>query len=164
MGNCVVMFVCSMSSTGAKCGIATFGRDRIELRRSFRMAVCSMVLLGAASLSACAADHTAAAPGYTAPVNPTLQSVTDAVRADASQRTGLDVAKLEIQESVAVTWADGSLGCPQPGMTYTMALVPGYRIRIKAGQQILDYHASARGYWVLCPSGRAVDPSLRDAI
>ncbi len=139
MGNCVVMLVCSMLSTSAKCGIAIFGHDRIELRRLFRMAVCSMVLLGAASLSACAADHAAEAPGYTAPVNPTLQSVTDAVRADAAQRTGLDVAKLEIQES-------------------------GYRIRIKAGQHVLDYHASARGYWVLCPSGRAVDPSSRDAI
>jgi len=164
MGKCVVMLVCSMLSTSAKSGIAIFGRDRIELRRLFRMAVCSMVLLVATSLSACSADHTAAAPGYTAPANPTLQSVTDAVRADASRRTGLDVAKLEIQESVAMTWVDGSLGCPQPGMTYTMALVPGYRIRIKAGQQILDYHASARGYWVLCPSGRAVDPPLRDAI
>ena len=49
-------------------------------------------------------------------------------------------------------------------MNYTMALVPGYRIRIKAGQQVLNYHASARGYWVLCPLGRAVDPAPRDAI
>ena len=164
MGNCVLMFVGSILSTSAKRDIGTFGCDRIELRRPFRMAVCSMAILGAASLSACAADHPAEAPGYTALVHPTLQSVIDAVLVDASQRTGLDITRLEIQESVAVTWADGSLGCPQPGMTYTMALVPGYRIRIKAGQQILDYHASARGYWVHCPSGRAVDPSSRDAI
>jgi hypothetical protein len=158
------MFVGSIFSASTERDTAFFGWDRIQLRRSFRMAVCSMVLLGAASLSACAADHTAAAPGYTAPVNPTLQSVTDAVRADASQRTGLDVAKLEIQESVAVTWADGSLGCPQPGMTYTMALVPGYRIRIKVDEQLLNYHASARGHWVFCPVGRAVDPAPRDAV
>jgi hypothetical protein len=97
-------------------------------------------------------------------VNATLQSVTEAVLADASKRTGVEVAKLEIVESVAVTWPDGSLGCPEPGMNYTMALVPGYRIRIKAAERVLNYHASARGYWVFCPVGRAVDPVPRDAI
>jgi hypothetical protein len=126
--------------------------------------VCSILLFVAAGLSACAADRPAAASEYTAPVNPTLQSVTEAVLADASKRTGLEVAKLEIVESIAVTWPDGSLGCPEPGMNYTMALVPGYRIRIKAHQQVLNYHASARGYWVFCPVGRAVDPAPRDVI
>jgi len=97
-------------------------------------------------------------------VNATLQTVTEAVLADASKRTGVDVAKLEVVESIAVTWPDGSLGCPEPGMNYTMALVPGFRIRIRADQQVLSYHASARGYWVFCPVSRAVDPAPRDAI
>ena len=97
-------------------------------------------------------------------MNATLQSVTEAVLADASKRTGLEVAKLEVVESIVVTWPDGSLGCPEPGMNYTMALVPGFRIRIKTDQQVLNYHASARGYWVFCPVGRAVDPAPRDAI
>jgi hypothetical protein len=97
-------------------------------------------------------------------VNATLQSVTEAVLADASKRTGLEVAKLEVVESIVVTWPDGSLGCPEPGMNYTMALVPGYRIRIQAGEQLLNYHASARGYWVFCPLARALDPAPRDAI
>jgi len=90
--------------------------------------------------------------------------MTEAVLADASKRTGIEVANLKIVESVAVTWRDGSLGCPQPGMTYTMALVPGYRIRIKAGEQVLNYHASTRGYWVFCPSGLAVEPAPSDAM
>jgi hypothetical protein len=89
--------------------------------------------------------------------------VTEAVLADAAQRTGLEVSQLEVVESTAVTWPDGSLGCPEPGMHYTMALVPGYRIRIRADQQVLNYHASARGYWVYCPVGRDVDPAPRDA-
>jgi hypothetical protein len=97
-------------------------------------------------------------------VNATLQTVTEAVLADASKRTGLEVGKLAVIESIAVTWPDGSLGCPEPGMNYTMALVPGYRIRIQAGELLLNYHASARGYWVFCPVARAVDPAPRDAI
>ena len=141
-----------------------FGLERVEMRRAGPRVVCSILLFVAAGLSACAADRPATAPGYTAPVNATLQSVTEAVLADASERTGFEVAKLEVVESVTVTWPDGSLGCPEPGMNYTMALVPGYRIRIRADQQVLNYHASARGYWVFCPVGRAVDPAPRDAI
>ena len=150
--------------SGAMRLIARFSLERVEMQRAGSRVVCSILMFVAASLSACAADLPAAAPGYTAPVNATLQSVTDAVLADASKRTGLEVAKLEVVESVAVTWPDGSLGCPEPGMNYTMALVPGYRIRIKADQQVLSYHSSARGYWVFCPVGHAVDPAPRDAI
>lgn len=134
------------------------------MRQAGHWALYAIVLLVAASLPACAADRPAAAPEYTAPVSATLQSVTEAVLVDASKRTGLEVADLEVVESIAVTWPDGSLGCPEPGMNYTMALVPGYRVRIKADQQVLNYHASARGYWVFCPSGRAAEPAPRDTI
>jgi hypothetical protein len=93
------------------------------------------------------------------PMNATLSSVTEAVLADATGRTGLARSSLVVESVEAVTWADGSLGCPEPGMAYTMALVPGYRIRVRADGQLLDYHASQRGYFVLCPAGRAVDPT-----
>jgi hypothetical protein len=93
------------------------------------------------------------------PMNPTLESVTAAVLEDAVRRTGMDKASLKVESAEAVTWADGSLGCPQPGMSYTMALVPGYRIKVRAGEQVLDYHASQRGYFVLCPAGMAVEPA-----
>jgi hypothetical protein len=41
---------------------------------------------------------------------------------------------------------------------YTQALVPGYRIRIAAGDQRLDYHADGRGQMLLCPPERSMDP------
>jgi hypothetical protein len=93
------------------------------------------------------------------PMVPTLESITSAVLEDAAKRTGLDKAVLNVESAIAVTWADGSLGCPQPGMSYTMALVPGYRIKVRAREQVLDYHASQRGYFVLCPAGRAEEPA-----
>ena len=31
-----------------------------------------------------------------------------------------------------VTWPDGALGCPEPGMSYTQALVPGARLVLEA--------------------------------
>jgi hypothetical protein len=57
-----------------------------------------------------------------------------------------------------VTWSDGSLGCPKPGMLYTQALVPGYRVKLKVGSEVWDYHASERGGVVLCPPGLAREP------
>jgi len=93
-----------------------------------------------------------------AAMNTDLQSITRTALNDAARRTGREASTLKVISSEAVTWPDGSLGCPEPGKLYTMALVPGYRIRIQSGDQVLDYHASRRGYLVLCPPGRSVDP------
>jgi hypothetical protein len=98
------------------------------------------------------------------PMNPTLESVTESVLEDAAARTGIARANLRVESAIGVTWPDGSLGCPQPGMNYTMALVPGYRIKVRAGEQVLDYHASRRGYYVLCPAGMAVEPVVDESM
>lgn len=94
----------------------------------------------------------------------TLHSVTEAALADAVRQTGMDRSKLSVARAEMVTWRDGSLGCPQPGMQYMQALVPGFRVRIQAGDRVLDYHASSRGSLALCPAGRAVEPLPSDAI
>jgi hypothetical protein len=93
----------------------------------------------------------------------TLETAVQAALADAARRTGLPVESLQVQSAAAVTWGDGALGCPQPGMVYTQALVPGFRVRIQAGGQGLDYHAGRRGAVVLCPRARAVEPLPDDA-
>ena len=55
-----------------------------------------------------------------------------------------------------VTWTDGALGCPQPGLVYTQALVPGWRIVVRGPAREAVYHASQRGQWVLCNGVQAV--------
>ena len=91
-----------------------------------------------------------------------LPAMVEAARADAAQRTGLADDALRVQSAEAVVWPDGSLGCAQPGMRYTMALVPGYRIQIQAGNRLLDYHAGQSGQLLLCPAARSKTP-LPDA-
>ncbi len=98
------------------------------------------------------------------PMTATMRSIGEAARADAARRTGLPLAEVRVVSAESVTWRDGSLGCPEPGMAYTDALVPGYRIRVAAGTQELDYHASRGGQLVLCPAGRAVEPLPDSAI
>ena len=97
------------------------------------------------------------------PVVASLASVTEAALADAARRTGAKQSDLKVLSAEAVTWPDGSMGCPQPGMMYTQALVPGYRVRIEADGQVLDYHAGRSGRPGLCPAGRGTEPIPADA-
>lgn len=78
---------------------------------------------------------------------------------DAARRTGAKVAEISVAVAEAVTWPDSSIGCPQEGMMYTQALVPGYRIVLQAGEQLLNYHAGARGGGPsFCPAERVASP------
>jgi hypothetical protein len=109
-----------------------------------------------------ARGQTAEPPSTTHPPNRQmtrdLQSMTDTALDEAARHAKLDRARLKVISAEYVTWSDGSLGCPQPGLAYTQALVPGYRIRVQAGVEVLDFHASRRGQLVLCPSGRSAEP------
>lgn len=97
-------------------------------------------------------------PPELATVPPTLAPVVgeapatlrESIEADLEQRTGVARADFEYVRAEAVMWNDGSLGCPQPGMAYTQALVPGYWIVIRAGGAEFDYRAAESGYFVLC--------------
>jgi hypothetical protein len=88
----------------------------------------------------------------------TLDAMVAAARADAARRSGIDEAALELLGAEQVTWRSGALGCPQADRLYTMALVNGYRIRLRAGTQVLDYHAGVRGGLLLCPAGLSETP------
>jgi len=72
---------------------------------------------------------------------------------DLSGRTGAAMEKISVIQAQSVVWNDGSLGCPQPGVMYTQALVPGFQVVLEAGSQRYDYHASETGYFTLCESG-----------
>jgi hypothetical protein len=88
-----------------------------------------------------------------------VEAIVAAVRADAAQALGLADGGAALTLAVeAVTWGDGSLGCPQPGMRYTQALVPGWRVVVRDGAREWVYHASRRGAWLWCPPGLAHAP------
>ncbi len=112
--------------------------------------------------AACASQAVGPPPQQSQPppaaMSGSLEEAVRAARADAARRSGVAAESLLLISAEGVTWSDGSLGCPQPDMMYTQALVPGYRVRLRGPAGEMDYHASARGALVLCPAGRAVDP------
>jgi hypothetical protein len=79
----------------------------------------------------------------------------NAAMADFARRFAMKPRVVELQR---VTWRDGSLGCPQPDMAYTQALIPGWRIVLAAGSRSVEYHASEAGRVVHCPAGQAQEP------
>ena len=105
-----------------------------------------------------AADGAASGTVQGAAMTGDLQAMVRAALEDAARRAPGGPAPTLISAE-HVTWPDGSLGCPMPGRVYTMALVRGYRIRIRSGADELDYHAGERGVPFLCPAGRATSPA-----
>ena len=69
-----------------------------------------------------------------------LESVVSEVVADLASRLGVSASQIVVVSAEEVTWRDGSLGCPEPGMAYTQALVNGTRIRLSSGGVLYEYH------------------------
>jgi hypothetical protein len=80
------------------------------------------------------------------------------ILANAADVSDVDLDDIEVLRAEAVIWNDGSLGCPEPGMMYTQALVDGYHVVLVAAGTELDYRATDTGDFRLCenpgpPSG-----------
>jgi hypothetical protein len=63
---------------------------------------------------------------------------------DLAQRLGVQPDEIELIGEKKVSWSDGSLGCPKPGMMYTQALVDGLQILLRVDGVDYAYH-SGRG-------------------
>ena len=97
------------------------------------------------------------APGTVLPTGPVPESIVQrdevqaAIAAEA-ERTGVEVGQVQVVGYAQVTWSDGSLGCPKPGMIYTQALVPGQQLILAVDGQPASYHASMDGAFSYCAS------------
>ena len=91
-----------------------------------------------------------------------MQPMLEQIRADAAQRANVGLDEVKILAVESVTWADGSLGCPEPGMMYAQALVRGYRVRVDVAGTMVLYHAGPQSTFVQCPPDRAQEPSPID--
>ncbi|WP_298819941.1 hypothetical protein [Chloroflexus sp.] len=86
----------------------------------------------------------------TPPFDGFVQRQIDAAKQDLAQRLGVDLAAIEVASVEAVTWPDGALGCPRPGMVYIQVLIDGLRILLRVGDQIYPYHSGNNQPPFLC--------------
>ena len=120
----------------------------------------AILCLAATALAGCANGAVEAPPVVSSEAQAVpndLQSIVAAAKQDAVAR-GLPAQDITVQSAQRVTWRDGSLGCPEPQMQYTQALVPGWRVILRVGDLTYDYHAATNGQVFLCPRERATEP------
>jgi hypothetical protein len=86
----------------------------------------------------------------TPPFDASVQALVDQAKADLAKRLSVSADQIEVQDVSTVTWPDGSLGCPKPGMAYTQVLVDGMRIHLTSGGQVYDYHSGSGRAPFLC--------------
>ncbi len=84
-----------------------------------------------------------------APSGPEPAQVTQA-KQDLAKRLSVQTSQIELVSFQPVSWADSSLGCPQPGMMYSQIVTDGYRIQLRASGKVYEYHASRTGIPFLC--------------
>ena len=77
-------------------------------------------------------------------------SVIDPVVAEIARVAGIPVEQVTIVSAEPVTFPDGGLGCPVPGMVYVQVQVDGYKIIAEAGGKIYDYRGTGPGKFRLC--------------
>ena len=83
---------------------------------------------------------------------------------DLAQRLDVPLDSVAVSGARQVTWRSGALGCPEPGMNYTEALVPGSVIYLQADNVIHAYHAKIGGEPFYCPRERVEQPVLDDSL
>ena len=74
----------------------------------------------------------------------------DPVVAEIASLAGMPTDQVVVVSAEPVTFPDGGLGCPEPGMAYPQVLVDGYKIVATAGRETYDYRGSAPGTFRRC--------------
>jgi hypothetical protein len=133
-----------------------------QIRGSFAVLVLILVL------TACGTEgtDTTGTPGTTGVGTDTSTSVqeedmglVDEAIVDLATRLGVSETDIELISIEEVTWSDGSLGCPEPGRSYTQALVEGGRIVLGYGEKVYVYHYGDDTQPFLCKNPDSKDGS-----
>ena len=89
-------------------------------------------------------------PSATAEIG--TDQIQSAAIADLSNRLSLEPKLIRVISVESRLWPDASLGCPQPGMQYAQATVPGYLLQLEANGQEFEYHSDIDETTILCGS------------
>ncbi len=85
------------------------------------------------------------------------KKLTQIVVDDLAARLKKDTGAISVLSAEALVWPDAALGCPLPGKVYAQGTVPGFRVRLEAGDKEYSYHTDRTGQFILC----APDPTLQ---
>jgi hypothetical protein len=75
--------------------------------------------------------------------SPDVDPVAQPAVTDLADRLGVEESIITVASVEEVTWSDGSLGCPEPGMMYTQSLVDGSLIVLVVDGLTYEYHSGS---------------------
>jgi hypothetical protein len=84
------------------------------------------------------------------PSDPASRALVAQARADLARHLAVAESTVVFVSFSAVTWPNGALGCPRPGMAYTEVPRDGVLIRFEAAGRRFDYHGGAGRNPFLC--------------
>lgn len=87
-----------------------------------------------------------------------LEQTAQAAQVAYATLNNISVDSVQILEAQEVVWSSGAVGCPRPGLSYTQALIEGYRILVSRGSDQAYYHSSRGQKPFLCPEERRSPP------
>lgn len=93
-------------------------------------------------------QETAAPPVVEALPDAVMTSVMSTLQENAGITA--DATEVNLIRAEAVVWPDGSLGCPEPGVMYTQALVEGYWVVMEIDGETYDFRINDNGFAKLC--------------
>jgi hypothetical protein len=73
-------------------------------------------------------------------------SLIDPVVAEIARVSGVPADQVAVLSASSVSFPDGSLGCPQPGMAYTQVMTDGYKIVATAAGATYDYRGTGSSF------------------
>ena len=84
------------------------------------------------------------------PPDPALQRIIEEAKRDLSNRLALGADEIQLVQAQSITWPNGSLGCPRPGLVYPQVEMDGWLVRLRANSRLYEYHSAANGVPFLC--------------
>lgn len=72
------------------------------------------------------------------------ESIVDPVIADVAKLAGVPKERVLVEFAAAMSYPDGGLGCPEPGVAYPQVPVEGWRIVASVAGTVYDYRGSSK--------------------
>ncbi len=108
------------------------------------------------------ADVTVTKPGVEASgrAQKTADEQFQFAKEDLARRLTVDADDIELKTVRHIHWRSGAVGCPKPGMSYSMSIIPGVLILLQVDGEIYRYHAKQNGTPFYCPADMAESPVM----
>jgi hypothetical protein len=77
-------------------------------------------------------------------------SIIDPVVAEVARLANVPVDQVTVKSAEGMTFPNGGLGCPEPGMAYTQVMVDGFKIVADAAGTTYDFRGTGPGRFRRC--------------